>query len=446
MRRIWILYVGTLIALGLAALALLSFLEFDSVSASWKNLLFLAVMGALAESQAVVISKDRAITVAFAVNLCALLMFGPVTAAWVVFLSLLLAVSDYGNGRKEHLFNTPLYKTLFNSSSYILSTLAGGFSYAFLGGQFLTGTTFTKAAQIFEFIARNTPQLIVAILVYILVNSATVAFYLTFYSGKNTIRQWFGQFLWSMPSLFIIGLLGVIITVMYYLFGWVAVVLFFGPLMLARYTFVLYSSLKKGYLDTIKALSASIEAKDIYTIGHSKRVEEFCEGMAVVMNLSAKRIETLKYAALLHDVGKIGIPEVILNKPGKLTEKEFQEIRKHPSIGARMLGEIDFLNDAVRIIRAHHVHFDGTGYPPEAAEDGRMLEVQIICAADAFDAMTTDRPYRPALTQAQAVSELRRKSGTQFAPRVVEAFEEVLAKDLLQHKAPTNDLLVQEDA
>ena len=446
MRRAWILYVGISIALGLAALALLTVGEAAAVAANWKGLLFLAAMGALAESQAVVISKDRAITVAFAVNLCALLMFGPIIAAWVVFLSLVFAVSDYGHGRKEHLFNTPLYKTLFNASSYILSTLAGGFSYAFLGGRFLTGTSYTVVASLFEFIARNTPQLIVAILVYILVNSATVAFYLTFYTGKNTIRQWFGQFLWSMPSLFLIGLLGVIITVMYYLFGWVAVVLFFGPLMLARYTFVLYSSLKKGYLDTIKALSASIEAKDIYTIGHSKRVEEFCEGMAIVLNLSAKRIETLKYAALLHDVGKIGIPEAILNKPGRLNENELVEIRRHPAIGARMLGEIDFLGDAVRIIRAHHVHFDGTGYPPEAAEDGRMLEAQIICAADAFDAMTTDRPYRPAMSPEKALSELRRKSGTQFAPQVVKAFEQLLGKDLLIQNVAAKDLLIQEDA
>ena len=436
MRRSWVIYLVTVIAVGFSSLVLLTLFDFRALMDPLGGVLFLAVMGTLAESQAVVISKDRAITVAFAINLCALLMYGPVPAAWVVFLSVLFAVSDLGRGHREHLFNTVAYKTFFNSASYILSALAGGFAYTLLGGGFLSGREFAGVPELFAFIGANSPQLIVAIVAYILVNTTTVALYLTFFTGRNTMRQWFGQFLWAFPSLFIIGILGVIVTTMYKMYGWVAVVLFFGPLMLARYTFVMYSSLKKGYLDTIKALSASIEAKDIYTIGHSKRVEEYCEAVAAELNLPAKRIETLKYAALLHDVGKIGIPEAILNKPGYLTDEESEAIRKHPAIGAKMLGGIDFLDEAVRIIRAHHIHYDGTGYPKEAAADGVMLEARIICAADAFDAMTTDRPYRPAMTQTQATEELRRLSGLQFAPEVVQAFERALEKERRRQEAP----------
>ncbi len=426
MRRIWVLYLGITVAVGLVALGVLTWFARDAVLANWKALLFLAAMGAIAESQAVVISKDRAITVAFAVNLCALLMFGPVPAAWVALVSVLGAVSDFGHGKREHIFNTPVHKTLFNSASYILSMIAGGYAYAALGGGFLAGRAFAGFAALFAFIGANLAPLVVAILAYILVNTGTVALYLTFFTGRNTIRQWFGQFLWSIPSLFVIGVLGIIITLMYQQFGWVAVVLFFGPLMLARYTFVLYSSLKKGYLDTIKALSSSIEAKDVYTVGHSKRVEELCEGMATVLDLSAKRMETLRYAALLHDVGKIGIPEAILNKPGPLNKEEREQIRRHPEIGAHMLGGIEFLADAVRIIRAHHIAYDGSGYPSTASADGQLLEAQIICTADSYDAMTTDRPYRPAMLRERALSEIRRLSGTQFSPTVVDALERAI--------------------
>ena len=157
------------------------------------------------------------------------------------------------------------------------------------------------------------------------------------------------------------------------------------------------------------------------------------------MKLSSDRTKVLKYASLLHDIGKIGIKESILNKPGPLNDEEYAEIKKHPVIGAQMLGDIQFLKREVKIIRAHHVHFDGRGYPEDALTESKMLEAQILCAADSFDAMTSDRAYRAGMSLEEAVDELHRFSGTQFAPEVVEAF--IRGLDKLREKNGLDDLV-----
>lgn len=422
MKRSSIVYLVLVASAGLVLLGVVTILEWPALVSILPYLLFLAVLGAIAESQAVMIGEDKAITVAFANSLCALVLFGPAGTAWVLFLSVLGAVIKVQPGVYRHLFNTPLYKTLFNASNYVLTVMASGTVYGLLGGEPLHPLGIREAAAVFAFLARNLPAIVAAILAFILVNTGLLAVYFALEAGKGAFRQWLSVFRWSIPSLLGIGCLGLILVVMFQSFGLVAVVLFFGPLMLARYTFVLYSSLKRGYLDTIKAMAAAIEAKDCYTIGHSRRVEEYCMMVAEQMRLPAGRMETLKYAALLHDVGKIGISEAILNKPGRLTTAEYAEIRRHPEIGFRMLEEIDFLKDAVHIIKTHHVHYDGTGYPAHADAGGEILESRIICVADAYDAMTSDRPYRKAMSEEAALSELRRCAGRQFDPAVVDAF------------------------
>ena len=154
------------------------------------------------------------------------------------------------------------------------------------------------------------------------------------------------------------------------------------------------------------------------------------------MHLSPPRTKVLKYASLLHDIGKIGIPEAILNKRDRLTDEEYEEIKKHPVIGAQMLEGIQFLKREVQIIKAHHVHFDGNGYPADAIEESKQLEAQILCVADSFDAMTSDRAYRAAMSYEEAVDELLRNSGTQFSPEIVQALirglERLRANDQLE--------------
>jgi putative nucleotidyltransferase with HDIG domain len=189
--------------------------------------------------------------------------------------------------------------------------------------------------------------------------------------------------------------------------------------------------MREVYLNTIKALTAAIEAKDKYTMGHSQRVEEYSSYIAKEMHLPPDRMDVLRYAALLHDIGKIGITEYVLNKPDRLSEDEFDLIRQHPLIGYKILENVDFLKNAVQVILSHHERFDGKGYPNKISNDAIPLEAQIMSVADAYDAMTSDRPYRKAKTVDEAASEIENMSGTQFSPKVVEAFLKASKKGVM---------------
>ncbi|MFW2331686.1 MAG: HD domain-containing phosphohydrolase [Nitrospinota bacterium] len=178
------------------------------------------------------------------------------------------------------------------------------------------------------------------------------------------------------------------------------------------------------FIQTISALANAMDAKDQYTIEHSRRVAEFSNQIGEEMGLSASSLKQLHVAAILHDIGKIGIPDEVLLKEGRLNDEEFAIIRSHPSKSANILVEIDDLYEVAMLVRYHHEHWDGSGYPVGLVGDEIPLGSQIITTADAFDAMTSTRPYRKGLTIDMAKEEIIRYSGTSFAPEVVK----VLAK------------------
>ena len=180
--------------------------------------------------------------------------------------------------------------------------------------------------------------------------------------------------------------------------------------------------LKKAHLDSVKALVEAIDAKDPYTRGHSNRVRSSSVRVAKKLGLGKQRVENLEFAALLHDIGKIGIKDEVLQKKSPLTEGEFRSIQEHPLIGVKILEEIEILKDIIPVIRHHHERFDGGGYPDGLAGEKIPLEARILTVADSFDAMTSFRPYRPALSLPEALAELERGQGTQFDLRVLEIF------------------------
>jgi len=184
----------------------------------------------------------------------------------------------------------------------------------------------------------------------------------------------------------------------------------------------LYHNLLNVYLETIRSLAAAIDAKDSYTHGHSRRVTDLSVGIAVEMGLPRSEVDTIRHASLLHDVGKIGISEQILLKPGRLTDDEFETIKSHPHIGAGILNSIEFLKKVCEIIKHHHERFDGRGYPSNLGGDNIPLGSRIICVADSFDAITSCRPYRKPLTFDEATEEIVKCAGSQFDPAVVNAF------------------------
>ncbi|MDP4092414.1 MAG: HD domain-containing protein [Bacillota bacterium] len=191
---------------------------------------------------------------------------------------------------------------------------------------------------------------------------------------------------------------------------------------------VLYESGKKHFVNSINALVATIEAKDKYTEGHSLRVSKYTACVAEKLELSKEQINDIRIAGILHDIGKIGINDNILLKPGKLTSDEYEEIKRHPSISNRILHHIGFSERALNAVAYHHERYDGKGYPFGIAGEDISLEAQIIAVADAYDAMTSRRPYREPMSCDEAFSELIANKRTQFNPKVVDAFLEVREK------------------
>lgn len=188
----------------------------------------------------------------------------------------------------------------------------------------------------------------------------------------------------------------------------------------------LYQNIRENYLKTIRGFATAVEAKDKYTLGHSENVMKYTVVIARHLNLPESEIEQIMYAGLLHDVGKIGVDESILNKPGRLTPEEFDEIKKHPVLGCRILSDVPFFDSLIPLIRHHHEFYNGNGYPDGLANGQIPYGARILSVADAFEAMTSNRPYRKAMPLEVALNIIKEEKGKQFDPDIVEAFLEVI--------------------
>ena len=191
----------------------------------------------------------------------------------------------------------------------------------------------------------------------------------------------------------------------------------------------LFNNLEKAYLDTLSALTNAIDAKDSYTRGHSDRVTELSVRLAKEAKLDHAELEKIRLGGVLHDIGKIGIPESILNKPGRLDDQEFEVIKSHPVLGVSILGSVEFLKNVVPVIKHHHERYDGKGYPDKLKGTDIPYLARIVSIADTYDAMTTNRPYRKALTAEESLKEIERCKGTQFDPELADLFIEMIRRD-----------------
>ena len=189
-----------------------------------------------------------------------------------------------------------------------------------------------------------------------------------------------------------------------------------------------YARLEESSLEAIESLNATVEAKDPATAGHSRRVQRISLALGEELGLEPKRLDALRFGSLFHDIGKIAVPDGILVKPGKLDTQEYARMKTHAVEGARIVEKFGRLRDSVPIIRHHHEWWDGAGYPDGLEQDAIPLEAAIVGLADAWDAMTTDRPYHRALTIAEALSEITGGRGRQFSPVVVDAFHRTLER------------------
>ena len=203
-----------------------------------------------------------------------------------------------------------------------------------------------------------------------------------------------------------------------------------------------YRLLEESSLEAIESLNATVEAKDPYTAGHSLRVQRIAVSIAQELGIPPKDLDAVRFGGLFHDIGKIAIPDVLLTKPAKLTEDEYELMKRHSSEGARIVSKFSRLRESVQIIRHHHERWDGTGYPERLAGEDIPLLATVVGFAEAWDAMTIERPYQRALRVEEAFEEVRENRGTQFSPAVVDAFFAAVAKRPADFGVPDSEALV----
>jgi len=265
--------------------------------------------------------------------------------------------------------------------------------------------------------------LVIAATVGVAVNSLLVPLAIKLIYGQPFRRIWIDSVGWTLPSQVVLGFVGIMIAQIIALIGIAGFALFAVPLVVARQTFQQSIQLREAYADTVTSLVAALEAKDVYTKGHSVRVAEYAVRIAQSLGFDEKAVDRVRYAALLHDLGKVGVSRRVLAKESRLSDSEYDEIKRHPQIGAHILEDVPYLADLVPSIAAHHEWLDGTGYGVGLHADDIPLSARILSVADSYDAMTSERPYRRAMTHEAASEQLQAGRGTQFDPDVVAAFE-----------------------
>lgn len=379
------------------------------------NVIFFIILSFLTES--LLVSTDSiTISTGFTITISSILIFNPLVACLIISIGIGFRIWKKKD-RTYHIFNTPLYKTLFNVCMLLISLIASSEVYELLGGKFID----------FNF---NNSEIVISLfllaLTYLLVNYFLLSMLIYMWSGVRFITTFVENIKISILNVICMVPLGIIVTEVFKEYGYIGVIVIFGPILLARYSFILYLSMKRAYVDTVRALSLAIEAKDKYTEGHSTRTGHYVEIIARKMKFSESNVENIKIASLLHDIGKIGIPESILNKPGRLDDQEYTIIKEHPVIGANIIKDVDALKKSVGLVRYHHERYDGKGYPEGLKGSQIPIGACIIALVDAFDAMCSDRPYRKAMSIGQAAEIIKDEKGKQFNPDVVDEFLKIL--------------------
>ncbi|HAL62334.1 MAG TPA: hypothetical protein DCP08_08020 [Chloroflexi bacterium] len=397
----------------------------------WRGIVLFAGLGILAELFALDLYGGSSVSLSFVVIFVTALSYG---IGGVVFVSPFVALAHAIK------FRNVGYKALFNMSAYTLSgSLAASIFWAF--GYSLE--------------VRNLPYLILptilAALGNYLLNSGLVAMVIALGTEESSLSVWNERFRWLLGHYTILGLLGLLVALAYASFGFYGLVAFVAPLLVVRYSQMQYikrtlssvAELKRVNEELIKAseqigtinqelfetLAQMIDSRDPFVYGHSQLVAEYAVAVAKELGFPEERVELVRRAALVHDIGKIGISERILYKPTKLTHQESIYLQSHTTLGAEFLEGCHSSRDITPYVKYHHEWFDGRGYPEGLVGEEIPLEARIIGLCDAVEAMASDRPYHQGMPVSKIIVELRRGAGTQFDPRTVEAFVRVAQRE-----------------
>ncbi|MEO5877241.1 MAG: HD-GYP domain-containing protein [Streptosporangiaceae bacterium] len=377
------------------AATLLSISSYDQVD--WQILVVLAALFLICDSAPALLSIERArVSMAFSASLASVVLLGPAGAA-------LVGACALGTWQL-----VPPVKRLYNGAQFVLCGWVAGTIFAVL-----TPDQVPVEEQIAPFAF--------ALVAYVVTNLLLVTGILLL-SRQATVRELLGEMQQLAPGLLGYGSFGLLIAGTWQAVGPVAPVLVLLPLFIARWAFAQTAAQQRAHEATLATLCQAVETKDYYTRGHSERVSRGSVMIATEIGMRPDRIEAIRFAGMLHDVGKLGVPTKVLQKEGTLSEEEFAAIQLHPMRGLEIIREIGFLDEALAGIMHHHEKLNGRGYPMGLAGEEIPEFARVISVADAFDAMTSTRSYRPAGTRAEGIAELRRCSGTDFDPAVVAAF------------------------
>jgi hypothetical protein len=417
LSRVALLYIGVV---AVAAAVLVARGPFTGLN--WQMIVVLGVLVIVSESRATQLRRGQlSWSPSSAAMLASVVLVGPVGAALVG------AFTALGLRRGP----SPLQR-VFNTSMHMLSAYLAGRAFLALGGD-VGRPDFSSFPKIIAPFAG-------AALIHVAVNHGLLSgiLWLTRDPARTPAgapggqgAQGVGVGLSGRLLLSDLGYAayGLLIAALWTVVGVMAPLLVLIPLFIARWAVAQFAGQQMAYEATVGALCQAVETKDFYTRGHSDRVSRGSVMIAREIGMRGERVEAIRYAGMLHDVGKLGVPTKVLQKTGKLTEEEYAAIQLHPMRGLDIVREIGFLDEALAGIMHHHERIDGRGYPMGLAGDEIPEFARVLAVADAFDSMTSTRSYRGARPVDEAIDELRKWSGTQFDPAFVDAFVAALRRE-----------------
>jgi hypothetical protein len=400
------LYIGAVVAVAVLAVARGPF-----TGIHWDEVLTLGLLLIASESSATLLStRSMAWSANNMASLAAVVLTGPVGAAVVGGCTLL------GMRRGP----SPAQR-VFNTGMFALTAYIAGRAFVLSGGHVGMPEPSSFPGIIGPFAA--------AAVVHVVVNFLLLRGVLWLAKDRNATGGHIGPDIKILVTDLGYGALGLLIAALWSVLGPFTPILLLIPLFVARWAVAQFAAQQRAYEATVSALCQAVETKDFYTRGHSERVSRGAVMIAREIGMRTDRVEALRMAGMLHDVGKLGVPTSVLQKNGALTDEEYAAIQLHPMRGLDIVREIGFLDEALAGIMHHHERIDGRGYPMGLAGDEIPEFARVLAVADAFDAMTSNRSYRGARPVVEAVSELRKWAGRQFDPAFVDAFVAAIDRD-----------------
>jgi putative nucleotidyltransferase with HDIG domain len=435
--RIWVQFV---VALGVLVIvhSLVSLQTTPPRSYEW---LFFAGLAVVTGSFALKVGSVSAnITIADTFFITTAMLFGPAPATLAIALG--TSISSWRTNRRRE-------RVLFNASTCALGMWAGSRVFFWLSGARPLGDAHIPATLVIG-------PLLSLTAVYFLVNSGLIAVAIGIDARRSPFAVWREHFMWLSTSYFASASVAFCLVLLMSEARLAAAIVILPLLIVLHLTLRAsfgrlddarqhLAHLDRLYLSTVETLAMAIDAKDDVTHSHVRRVQAYALGLARALGVTDEpTLKGIEAAALLHDTGKLAVPEHILNKPGKLSEAEFEQMKRHVDIGADILSLVDFPYPVVPIVRCHHENWDGSGYPRGVAGTDIPIGARILSVVDCFDALTSDRPYRSALSDEAAFDILRARRGTMYEPLVVDTFIRV-HRELVEQMAsfPAHDALRQ---